>query len=301
MRKPLNISREDFPETARTSDGMITISPKIDNFDMHYIEDVVYLKRGVQNLTLQIILPCDYTVLHPLIVYIPGSAFHRQELKASIPNISLLAAKGYAVAVLEYRGSEDASFPSVVLDAKAGIAFSKEYMKRYSVDNERVFVMGDSSGAYAALMAGLTYGVKSLEDEYSSNKDYSVKAIVDFYGPTDFTTMNDELSTQDHTVANSPEGLFIGGKAVDPTSEYVQQTIIKNYIKDGRKLPPIMMFHGNADELVPFSQSCELYEALKENGHNAVFYRVKGAHHGGREFWSDEILSMVDKFLKTKV
>ena len=296
--KPLDVSRECLPETERSSDGMITLSPKIDNQDMRYIEDVVYLERGTQRLRLQIILPCDCSVRHPLIVYIPGSAFHRQEVKAPIPNISLLAARGYAAAVLEYRGSEDACFPSVVLDAKAGIAFAKEYMRRYSVDTERVFVMGDSSGGYTALMAGLTFGVKSLEDEYSSGRDYSVSAVVDFYGPTDFTTMNDEPSTQDHAAADSPEGLFIGGREVVADSEYVQSTIVKNYVNDGRTLPPVIMFHGNADELVPFSQSCELYEALKANGHRAYLYRIKGAHHGGREFWSDEVLSVVDRFLK---
>ncbi len=298
MLETLNVSRDKFPESTRISAEMITLSPKSDNFNLQYIEDVVYLERGTQQLKLKIILTCDYSVRYPLIVYIPGSAFRRQNIKASIPNISLLAAKGYAVAVLEYRGSEDACFPSVVLDAKAGIAFAKEYMKKYSVDTEKVFIMGDSSGAYTALMAGLTYGVESLEDEHSSGKDYSVKAVVDFYGPTDFTTMNDEPSTQNHIAPDSPEGLFIGGRTVDPNSEYVRQTIIKNYVSDGRKLPPVIMLHGNADELVPFSQSCELYEALKSNGHKADLYCVKGAHHGGREFWSDEMLSLVDEFLK---
>lgn len=295
---PINITREDFPESTKTVAGMRIITPRPDHTDMELLEDVVYLKRGDQALHLQLLLPSDRTRRWPLIVHIPGSAFRRQQVKRGIGNVAHLAAMGYAVAILEYRGSEDASFPSVVLDAKAGIAFMRENADKYAVDPERVFVMGDSSGGYTALMAGLTCGVESLEDTFSQGRDYSVRGIIDFYGPTDFTTMNDEPSTQDHFTPDSPEGMFIGGRPVDPASEIVQRTIIKNYVTDGRDLPPVLMFHGSADELVPFSQSCEFYEALTQARHEADFYQVKGAHHGGGEFWSSDVLSLVDAFIR---
>ena len=64
--------------------------------------------------------------------------------------------------------------------------------------------MGDSSGGYTALMSGLTYGIKGIEDEKISGADYSVRGIIDFYGPTNITTMNDEPSSQDHRTADSP-------------------------------------------------------------------------------------------------
>lgn len=59
------------------------------------------------------------------------------------------------------------------------------------------------------------------------------------------------------------------------------------------------MFHGSNDELVPFGQSCELYEALKDANKEASFYQVIGAHHGGIEFWTKEVLDIEEQFIRS--
>ena len=70
-----------------------------------------------------------------------------------------------------------------------------------------------------------------------------------------------------------------------------------NYICDDRAIPPVLMFHGTNDELVPFGQSCMLYDKLKSCGKTAKFYAVDNAHHGGREFWSEQVLGIVTDFI----
>lgn len=75
-------------------------------------------------------------------------------------------------------------------------------------------------------------------------------------------------------------------------------TIIANYVQEEKELPPILMFHGTNDELVPFGQSCQLFEALKNAKKDATFYQVIGAHHGGREFWTREVLDIEECFIK---
>lgn len=295
--KPINVTRELFPHSTRVAEGMQVLNPECDNYELIYEPDVAYVDREGQKLYLQIIKPIHPEKPTPLIVYIPGSAFRKQNVKERVAQLSLLAVKGYTVALLEYRGSESSAFPGFVLDAKAGILFMKEHAKQYNIDAEKVFVMGDSSGGYTALMAGLTCGVKELEDEVVKGKDYSVKGIIDFYGPTDITTMNIEPSTQDHNCADSPEGCMIGGYEVLKNIELAKPTIIKNYLDEQKLVPPVIMFHGSCDELVPFSQSCELYEAFKEKGKDAMLYQIKNAHHGDRQFWSKTILDRVDKFI----
>lgn len=298
MVEPISVTREQFPKSLIKADGMQVINPVCDNYELAYYYDVEYAVRGSRKLFLQIIEPVCTDGKVPLIVYIPGSAFYRQEVKGRVAQLALLAVKGYAVALLEYRGSEEAGFPAIVVDAKAGITYMKKHSEEYNVDADKIFVMGDSSGGYTALMAGLTNGVESLEDEFSRNNDYSVRGIIDFYGPTDITTMNDEPSTQDHRTADSPEGCLIGCQPVLERRDLSEPTIIKNYVADGRKLPPVIMFHGSNDELVPFGQSCQLYTALKENGHEAALYQIDGAHHGDRQFWSEQILGIIDEFIK---
>lgn len=295
MVEPQNIKREDFPMSPSSVEGMIPLTPILDNYDMETIPNVVYREIDGHKLHLQLILPYGERKF-PLIMFIPGSAFHNQNVPRKISDLSMLAMRGYAVALLEYRGSEIAPFPGLIFDAKAGVRFMIDHADEYRIDKENVFIMGDSSGAYTALMTGITWGEEGLEEIKDGMKN-PIRGIIDIYGPTDFTTMNNELSTQDHRTPDSPEGCIIGGLPVLEHPEVVAPTIIKNHLSKEVDIPPILMFHGSNDELVPFGQGCELYKALKECGKEATFYQVLGAHHGGREFWSSKVLDIICEFI----
>lgn len=194
------------------------------------------------------------------------------------------------VAALEYRGSECAVFPAQALDAKAGVRFMKEHAKEYGVNQDNIILMGDSSGAHTAMIAAFSYGIRELEESDDAADKPMVKGVIDLYGPTNFATMNDEPSSQDHRTPDSPEGCEIGGKPVLENPDLVKPTVVANYVSRDRDIPPILMFHGTNDELVPFGQGCELYDALRNADKDAVFYQVIGAHHGGQEFWTKEFL-----------
>ena len=74
-----------------------------------------------------------------------------------------------------------------------------------------------------------------------------------------------------------------------------------NYISDDRAIPPVLMFHGTNDELVPFGQSCMLYDKLKSCGKTAKLYAVDNAYHGDREFWSEQVLGIVTNFISNRI
>ena len=298
MMKPLEVSREEFPKSKTCVEGMIPLKVTCDNYELHYEPDVAYVVRGDRTLYLQFILPITTGQEVPLIIYIPGSAFQEQNVKSRIAQLAVLARRGYAVALLEYRGSKSAPFPGQILDVKAGIRYIKQHGEQYQINSKQIFLMGDSSGAYTALMAGVTTGISQLE-EYNYGEE--VYGIIDFYGPTNIATMSDYVSSQDHTTPDSPEGCLIGGNSVLDHPELVAPTIIKNYIREDRTIPAILMFHGTNDELVPFEQSCELFSALREAKKDVTFYQMLGAHHGDREFWSEHVIDIIDRFIKDRL
>jgi acetyl esterase/lipase len=203
-----------------------------------------------------------------------------------------------AVAMVQYRGSEVATFPAQMLDTKAAVRFMKMNAHKYGLNPDNVYLMGNSSGGHCALMAGLTVGIERFEEEIYSEVSSEVKGIIDLFAPTDITKMNDELSTMDHMAPDSPEGCFIGGWNVLEHPELTQPTVVMNYIDSTREIPPILIFHGTNDELVPFGQSCMLYDKLKECNKKATFYAIDNAHHGGSEFWSNQVLDIVEAFIK---
>lgn len=297
MVEPQNIPREEFPKSPSSSEGMLTLNITCDNNEMYHIRDIKYIERKEQALYLQLIMPDKVEKKPPLIVYVQGSAFHKQDIPASIPRLSLLANRGFAIASVEYRPSEVAPFPAQMLDVKAAVRFLKMSAEQYGYDEQRVYLMGDSSGGHTALMAGLTAGMEEYEENVYNSVSSEVKGIIDMYGPINFTKMNDELSSQNHILPDSPEGFLIGQKNIMENPELVRPTIVTNYISTEWEIPPVLIFHGTNDELVPFGQSCLLYDRLKECGKRASFYAIEGAHHGGREFWSSEVLGLVEEFI----
>lgn len=287
------MTRENFPKSLAFVEGMKVIDPECDNFEVIYHYDVKYTNNGKNDLYLQIIQPENPPDKTPVIIFIPGSAFHKQDVRARVPQLGLLAARGFCVALLEYTPSEIAPFPQLIRDAKEGIVFVKKHAEQFNIDPQSVFMMGDSSGGYTALMAGLS------DIEENGGGDYGVRGIIDFFAPTNIITMNLEPSIMNHSEPNSPEGFLIGQKDVLLNPGIVEKTVIKNYISRDKEHPPVLMFHGSNDELVPFGQSCELYSALRENGVKAELYQIAGAHHGDRQFWSNAVLNIIERFINT--
>ncbi len=298
MIQPIDVPRDQFPKSVMKSEGMITLNINCDNRAMEYIPDIEYIHRGEIPLYIQLLLPCDRTNSTPLVVYVPGSAFRWQNVKSVIPCVSLLVNRGIAVAMVQYRGSEAASFPAQMLDVKVAVRFMKINAHKYGLNPSNIYLMGDSSGGHTVLMAGLTAGLPEFEEEIYSEVSSDAKGIIDFYGPTDIRKMNDELSTQNHIEPDSPEGCLIGGLNVLEHPELTEPTVVMNYIDTNREIPPILIFHGTNDELVPFGQSCMLYDKLVQCNKTANFYGVNNAHHGGSEFWSTQVLDIVEGFIK---
>ena len=294
MIEPLNVTREEFPKSEKCSEGMKILEKKYDNYEIWYHQDVVYVERPEAKLTLQLMLTKRK---NPLILYVTGSAFHWQNITPTIPKIALLANKGFNVASVQYRGSDAAPFPAQMLDVKAAVRYIKSNAEKYGYNADKIILMGDSSGGHTALMAGLTAGISEFEEEIYSEVSSEVSGIIDLYGPTDISKMNDEPSSQNHIEPDSPEGFLIGRKNVLENPDLVKPTIVMNYISEERKIPPVLIFHGTNDELVPFGQSCMLYDKLKECGKEAYFYALNGSNHGGREFWSDEIFEIIRSFI----
>lgn len=300
--EPRNYSYEEFPEAQVCPAGMKHIRTDREEVFTVYEHDVPYIDRDGLLLHLQLLRPAyadwERKGQYPCIVFIQGSAWRKQNVYINIPNLAKLSQRGFVVAVVEYRPSDIAPFPAQIIDAKTAIRFLRKQAERFRIDPTNLFVMGDSSGAHTAVMAGITAEMPALDSTDFADESTQVNAIVDFYGPTDITRMNDVPSTMDHIAPESPEGMLIGGKNVLEHTDEAQKTNPINYIAPERAIPPMLILHGGKDQLVPFHQSVLLFEALKAAGKEVEFYQLQGAQHGGPQFWTDEVLDIVESFLR---
>ena len=77
--------------------------------------------------------------------------------------------------------------------------------------------------------------------------------------------------------------------------------LVKTNIDEGTQIAPVLSFHGTKDRTVNTKCSVYLHEHLLATGHESRLYLLRGADHGGPEFWTPEVLGIVDGFLREKM
>ncbi|MDE6950391.1 MAG: alpha/beta hydrolase [Lachnospiraceae bacterium] len=278
-----------------------TISVKMDHEVLVYMNGISYsckrhwFNHTMQDLKMDIIAP-KMREGHkpcPAILWICGGAYRVVDRSIWMPEMTYLARRGYVVASLEYRTSNEVQFPEPLIDVKAAIRYLKAHAETFAIDPDRICVMGESAGGTLASLAGLTADKKEFERGDNLQVDSSVKAVVDFYGLVDFSI--DAL--------NVSEGI--------PTWT-IQEFLGENYSKETAKkasavsyvsesAPPFLILHGTKDKVVPIRQSEMLEEALKIHNVYHEVYFLEGAEHGTDEFYQEEVLQKVAAFLERVV
>lgn len=289
---------ENFPDNTVLPEGARVVQ-WTDEFGcgVAFKPDIPYAQRDGETLHIQYLAPRNDHTDNPLIVFVQGSAWFRQDVFIHLPEMIRMCQRGYCVALVQYRPSTTAAFPAQAEDAKSAIRFLRADAEKYRFAPDRVAIWGDSSGAHTALMAGITGDdwPNHPEDEKQSA---TVKCIVDWYGPTVVGEMAFEPSANEHVSPDCPEGWLIGHLPVLEHPELAARTVPQQYLSSDKPTPPVLIMHGSRDMTVNFQQSVHLYEALRKMGKECEFIKLQGADHGWRGFVCDAALDAVDEFLK---
>lgn len=273
-----------------------------------YFRDIPYAERKEETLHLQLLMPhglfpgMDNGRRYPLVVYVQGSAWAEQEMYHNLPQLSQIARHGFVVASVKYRAAKVARFPAFLQDVKSAIRFLRAHADQYSIDPEAVAVWGDSSGGHAALLTGVTGDMPEFKTEDNAEYSDAVSAVIDFYGPSDVSKINDrprDPQFMDDTQNDVPEDALFGG-SVAKNPEIATPGNPLCYVSKEKKLPPFLIMHGDRDAMVPFNQSVLMAEKLHACDQTVAFYKVCGGAHGFF-FWTDEVLDTVVKFLKAYI
>ena len=137
-------------------------------------------------MTLDLYQPRPRNYPLPLVVFVHG-AIGDSRHAAVFPDLPAtmagLAAQGYVVASVNYRGPGDAKFPAAVQDIKAAIRFLRGHAGDMGLDTTRVALWGVSTGGQLAALAGTSCGVPL----FAAGAEDCVQAVVDWYGPIEAT------------------------------------------------------------------------------------------------------------------
>lgn len=261
-----------------------------------HITDLVYATVGGKNLSLDLHLPSG--VRHPpLLVFVHGGAWTTGS-KAQYP--TFLLERGFAVASVDFRSSNEAPFPADVFDIKAGIRYLRAKASYYGYRSNRIAIVGASSGGHLAALVGVTNGDQALEGtegEYLSESS-SVQAIVSYFGASDLTTI---------LAQSTPAGLAVREPALKrllgaaPEQVPALAKLASPIFHVTRNAPPILLLHGDQDTQMPLNQAYEMQWAYEQVGRHVEVLILHGVDHDAGPFFHDAPVERVAQFLKHNI
>ena len=260
--------------------------------DVSVVTDQVYGRVGGVDRLADLYIPGATGSQPPVVIWLHGGGWRFGD-RHMTPDLALFAKRsGIAAVSIDYRLSDEAKFPAPIEDVKTAVRWVRSVSKEFGLDGDRIGLWGSSAGAHLASCAAL-----SLEDSFRSdeNPSYSsaVMAVVDGYGPTNFARIDTDRAS--HTsLGNDAERLGIGnvlpaghpdsfesrflGAPVNNSPTQVELADPVHYIHSG--CPPFLILHGEADTLIPCSQSEYLFKALSAAGNDATLVLFEKLGHG---------------------
>lgn len=260
-----------------------------------YSQDWEYYDYGNCKRHLQILFPYKPEMRadekYPLILFIPGSAWHKQEMYNDIPQYALLAKRGFVVAAMEYRESDIAVFPAQIEDVYNALNFIPSIADNFHIDTSKIFIMGNSSGGHIAMMSVL-YNAHGLCKALPK-----ISGVICESGSTDLLVCaKEELPPW---MKIRPSAVLLGFDKIEGHEELAKKASCSMYISEDIELPPILLMHSEYDPIVSVENSRILYEKLAASSHDVFYYELEeNDAHGGITYFNDRILDIIKEFCK---
>ncbi len=209
-------------------------------------------------------LPAGRTGATKSVILIHGGGWTEGSKDDLAPLIAALRLQmpAFAFFTINYRLAANGShlFPAQETDVNDAIDFIVANKNAFSISEKLVLVGLSAGGHLAALHA------------YKNDESHHVKAVVDFFGPTELHQLWNQGIVQQLILYNAT------GKTYDENPAVYNNSSPVNFVTS--QSPPTIILQGGQDELVPPAQANLLRDKLNEKGvvNELVFYPNEG--HG---------------------
>ena len=203
-----------------------------------------------------------------------------------------LVRAGYTLFSINHRAEPRFRYPAAVEDAQRAVRFIRYHAEKFGINPDRIGAIGGSSGGHLVCMLGVLDGDTVPEDDTPINRMSSkVQCVIARAAPTSFL----ERGFGDS---------FLGFKKREKSIEYKIAQEASPIFHVSPDDPPILLVHGDQDEVVPVSHSKNMYEKLQEMNIVSKLYVVEGGAHGpglvNTPEWKNEFVNWMDEHLKER-
>jgi len=256
--------------------------------------DRLYKKLGERELHVDVFLPEAASATHRAIVLVHGGGWRSGNKSNFYSMANLLAQRGYAVFMPEYRLSPEAGYPAGLVDINDAIVWAKGQASALGVDPQQIAIGGESTGGHLAAL--VAYTADRNQYKTHATDDTRVSALVDLDGILDLTT---PLALKYENAAGSASlaALWLGG-SMEQATERWREASPTRYL--GPQSPPTLVVTSGEPRFTAGLE--EVQSALRSHGIRFQVAPFEGTPHA---FWLfdpyvGQIVEKIDSFLRAE-
>jgi acetyl esterase/lipase len=265
--------------------------------------DVIYGRKAGMALTFDVFQPPNKN--GAAVIFLVSGGWLSSHDDPTMVHVSedayeVFLKRGYTVFAVVHGSQPYFAIPDIIVDVQRAVRFIRHNAARYGIDRARFGVTGSSSGGQLALMIATQGGPGPANAPDPVDRESSaVQAVACFFPPTDFLNWGSPgvdsvgrgsmlpLVSAFGSLASTEVGRQLLGRQISPIY-FVTSS-----------LPPILIVHGDADQVVPLQQSESFAAKAKEVGATPVEILVRhGKGHGWPDFWKtqEDVQAFADWF-----
>jgi acetyl esterase/lipase len=222
----------------------------------------------------------------PAIVFFFGGGWRKGTPKQFFPHCEYLASRGMVALGMDYRVSsrQDVKVLDCIQDALAAMRWTRDNAQRLGIDPDRIVSAGGSAGGHLAACTAV-YG------EVGENETSPRPNALALFNPGLALAPYEGVDFDEEFMARLTRHLGTTPETVSPIH------LLKS------ALPPTIIFHGAADDVVPLS-SIEAFAKAAPEGSNVTIEAYPGEDHGFFNYTREDktmfrkTLTRLDVFLR---
>ena len=233
---------------------------------------VVYGERNEHELAYEFLQPRKTNGLGVVVMVSGGWRSNPDDFKPMMGKAFLR--RGYSMFAVSHLSQPKATIPEIYDDVTRAVRHIREHADEYGVDPGQLGVIGASAGGHLSLM------IATRGKETTGKPDGLVRAVAIFFPVTDVLNPGKPSKKEKD---GRPSKKFRKLFGIDPDD-------IDAWNRVGRELspinhvhadtPPVLIIHGDADDVVSIRQSEWYIEAAEKHGATAKLIRKRGKGHG---------------------
>ena len=214
----------------------------------------------------------------PLLVFFFGGGWTKGTPERSAGYAKWAATLGMVGIASDYRTKDRFGTTPLesVADGRAALRWIEDHADKLGIDSTKIVVGGSSSGGHVALWTAIEHTPPGS----ATNEAPRVKPIA--------LILVSPVSDTSSAIGYTPKRFGDKAEALSPVHQL------------DAKMPPVLLFHGDADTTVTNAQSIALHDKLVAGSNVCEFVTVPGGNHGFQSQlpeWKDKSRVIMKEFL----